>query len=153
VRLETPDDTATAPCEFTGQAVPDSAGTELAFSGEEFDVTDLHAADPNCVTPTRGEIVAPRAGIYALSAGVLWPGTDTDGKRTLYIDAGSRYSAQSEIQAASSGATLQNVSTIERLDTGDIVRAYVSQTSGSTLVIGSFDSRTFLTLNWVGPAG
>lgn len=148
VRLEGPGD-----CAALGQAVSDSTETELAFSGEDFDVTDLHTADPNCATPTRGEIVAPRAGIYALSAGILWPGSDTDGKRALYIDAGSRYAAQSEIQAASSGATLQNVSTIERLGTGDIVRAYVSQTSGSTLLISAFDSRTFLTLNWVGPAG
>jgi hypothetical protein len=138
-----------------GQTIAHGTETALQFASEAFDEGELHADSgfPDCIIPPSAVLTAPRAGLYQVSAGVLWPDNAT-GKRTLVIvTAGSGRVAQEEYDAAAAGATLQTASTLVRLFNGESVRANVLQTSGGNLVVDDLgaDNRTHLAMSWLGP--
>jgi hypothetical protein len=137
------------------QVIEDNASEELQFSVELFDTQDLHA-DPasGCPAGTQSRLTAPIDGIYVVSAGVSWPGDDTDNGRQLEIrrtnDGGSQTLARASTDALSDQGTPQQVSTILDLDATDFVEARVSQDSGSPLTLsGSLE--TYLSMVWVAP--
>jgi hypothetical protein len=138
----------------TPAQIPDSTPTNLTWGGAfdlpNFDPLDMH-------TDCDSKLIPPRAGIYQVSVGVLWDANNT-GKRTLGLSAtfpGEETVvlnvAQEEIDAASSGATLQNVSTLVKLSAVDYVEAFVAQTSSGTRTLPDNDPRSHLAMTWVGP--
>ncbi len=132
--------------------IPNDMETTLLFLEEDFDNGGLHpTSPPGCPTADESlsRLTAPRGGVYAISAGMLWAASAA-GKRTLTVTKNGGYLAQEEYDAASSGSTLQNVSTIARLDQNDYVQAAVAQTSGVPLQF-LLDPRTFLAMAWLGP--
>ena len=136
----------------TGQFIANGVETPLQFASEMFDQGGLHTG--NCATAENRKLTAPRTGLYEVSAGILWPDSAV-GKRTLAIKEGNlTYLAQEEFDAAGTGATLQNVSTLARLSTGMFVEARVVQTSGDDLVVDNSitgDPRTYFAMAWLGP--
>ncbi len=158
-----PDELATVPgvrAQNPRAACNDSSGLSVAndtdvavpfqFSDNgfppEFDDGGLHNGGSNCT-----RLTAPRPGVYTVSAGVLWAASAA-GKRTISIrQGGSTLLAQDEYDAAATGATLQNVSTIVRLSAGGYVETVVRQTSGGSLLIEPNDSRSFFAMAWLGP--
>jgi len=95
----------------------------LSFNAERFDTARLH-------NESGGELTAPIAGVYLISASVLWE-TNPNGARYLTIEVGRPIAATT----SPAGETGQTVTTIARLSAGDVARAFVSQDSGVSLTV------------------
>jgi hypothetical protein len=133
--------------------IPTGTPVAVVFFEDVFDSGGVH--DEGCPSPPVGlgaRLTAPRDGLYTISAGVLWPNTDTDGRRSLAIvHSSGLVLAQEALPAMAADATLQEVSTLMRLTSGQFVVAQVHQTSGSTLQLDSGDSRNYIAMAWLGP--
>jgi hypothetical protein len=143
-RMEVPTD-----CGILGQIVDSGTVTTIEYGNEVFDQGGL--ATGGCAgAGDRSRLTAPRAGTYEISSGIGWPGNPT-GKRTIAILVnGTTFVAQEEYDAASTGSTLQTVSTVVRLNTGDFAQTQVVQTSGVGL-IPIADGRSYMAMAWLGP--
>jgi hypothetical protein len=129
--------------------IPTATEVTVTFYEDVFDADDMHV--DGCPGPESALLTAPRAGLYQVSAGVLWP-ADSAGRRSLgIVDSAGTYLAQDAGPAAVSDATLQSVSTLTRLGAGDFVDARVHQTSGTTLQLEAADTRNYLAMAWLGP--
>ena len=138
--------------------IPSGTAINVTFIDTLFDEGGLH--ELGCPSPPPGlgaRLTAPRPGLYAISAGVLWPADDTDGRRSLAIVqspdgiAPDLILAQEAVPAANADATLQEVSSLMRLPAGEWVVAQVHQTSGSDLTLDDQDSRNYIAMAWLGP--
>ncbi len=132
----------------------DGVEKAIQFTDEEFDQGNLGNVDcstfpaPPTHEPTR--LTAPRAGLYAITGGLLWEDSAV-GKRTIAIRLNeTTYLTQEEYDAAASGATLQNAATIARLAQGDFVQLTAVQTGNPDLAVRS-QPRTYLAMAWLGP--
>ena len=124
-----------------------------AGAATQFDTANLHSntLDPTnaCPAPESARMVAPRAGIYRVEAGVLWPSSPT-GKRYLGLRlAGGTYVAAVEQDANTASATLQSVSTLVSLAQGAHVEVAGLHTNGIPLLLGS-DPRSYMSMSLVG---
>jgi hypothetical protein len=96
------------------------------------------------------EMKAPIAGVYEVNGGAEWVANST-GQRFLAVQVNNSCCyAASEVGAASSGETIQNVSDTLHLNAGDEVTLAVSQNSGGTLDLADTNG-TFIAMHWVGP--
>ena len=143
---------------------PTANEEQLVWRDETFDTAGLSTGAELCSgspgTQYTAQLVAPRDGVYHVSAGIMWAaeGSPTGArglglKRNLAVG-GSVYIAEQRLAPATSTETMEQVSTITRLSAGDGVYAYIVQTSGSdrSLFTGwPDDDREFLAMNWVGP--
>ena len=155
-RVDTPGvDNGTGTC-CAAQQIPDRSELPLRFPTERFDTDNLHTDGVSAATNSR--LVAPTAGVYYISAGVLWPGAaqnaSTVGMRQLEIwvdgDATRILAASNEMAVTDSNTTIESASGLWKLAAGDYVEAKVHQWSGTTLSL-PFDQRTHLDMHWVAP--
>jgi hypothetical protein len=98
-------------------------------------------------------LITPRDGVYALSLNWMW-NSNPSGYRTLGLRIrranGTEYVGESRVPAVSGTETAQNVNSTVRLLKGDLIQAYVIQTSGNALGMVR-DGRTSLTAQFVAP--
>jgi hypothetical protein len=134
----------------------DGTNQVLSFQLEDFDNSSMHSVPvigASCDLNNSSRLVAPRDGIYAVEAGVVWP-SDTTGTRLLAIreDTGGTTLVATDRRGAVSGNnTRQSVATLLELDQGDFVQAVVDQNGSTALIIVSSNRDTFLSMHWVGP--
>lgn len=128
--------------------VPQDSETPICWIDETYDPDDMHDDGP-APTGERSKLIAPRAGIYSVTAGTLWV-TGTGGIRQLSIKRnGSQYVAAEQAGAAES--LIQNIHGVVRLDAGDYVQAFVRTNTAATRINGSADERAFFAMEWIGP--
>jgi hypothetical protein len=152
VRANTPGKVVeSAGCIGAGHDVPGSgAASPIQFVAEDFDIGNMHATG-DCNTGSR--VVAPRSGIYQVSAGVVWPSGAGGTTRTLAVrvnGTASREYAASRVPSSASAAR-QSVSTLIFLNLNDFVQAVVTQDSGTTITIDEAPEASHLAMHWVGP--
>jgi hypothetical protein len=137
-------------------SVPNGSEVPLQFISEEYDPLNMHedyADGPALCGPNKSKLTAPRDGVYAISAGMIWSGSSTAGSRQLIIKRNGADSLAAQQSAASpTTATIQNVSTLAHLNQGDYVQAVAWQDSGSSLNLFALtDPRNFFAMSWIGP--
>ena len=116
----------------------------VAFDTEDFDTAGLHST----VSAT-GDLVAPIAGTYQLTAGADWA-VDATGTRFVAIVVNGFTRAISRVNATAGGeGTQQTVGDLRRLSAGDVITLRVRQSSGGTLNLST--TGTFLAAAWIGP--
>jgi hypothetical protein len=141
-------------------SIPNATPSNLRFETEQFDTANMHDLGSSCSDEIRERLTAPRAGVYLVSAGVLWPYAPdgipvTTGTRYLGINKNGNAVAADEREAnagTGAGSTLQSVTTAVVLNQGDFVTAQVNQTSGADLIIPPNDTRNYFSAVWLGPA-
>lgn len=109
----------------SNQAIPDSTQTLVAFDGELFDTLSLH----NPTYP--GNLVAPVAGIYLITATVKFASNATGTRKISLVLDGTAELVSSEFQA--NVASAASVATVYQLYAGATVQVYAYQTSGGAL--------------------
>jgi hypothetical protein len=123
--------------------------TMLPLDRVEFDTAGLHDPMQN------DRLIAPIAGIYAVSGHVSWP-LNAQGRRDLYLTANIgivfQRVASSTLPGSGAGQTEQSISTVVRLDAGDFVQLEVRQSSGGTEIVQVSDHGPTLTMAWLGPS-
>jgi hypothetical protein len=145
------------PCLYVTPTIQNAEETALGWDVEVFDNRNMHTlgcgpvGDSGPVT----ELVAPRGGLYAVSAGIIWSSNSTGSRELILKENATDYlAAQQAAPSPGSDATIQNVSTLVRLSAGDYVQALVWQdiTGGGVHYLGNqSDRRNFFAMNWVGP--
>jgi hypothetical protein len=125
--------------------------TALAFDDEDFDSGRPLGLHSPSVNNTR--LTAPISGIYQVEAGVSWDSNGTGTRDlTLRVNGSACCLARSIVPAAVGNITIQNVSDMLNLSSGDFVEALVRQDSGGNLGAGSQSiGSQFLAMGWVGP--
>lgn len=117
-----------------GIDIINNTSTQLTFDSERYDVGDFHET---VINP--GHLTIPADGLYAIGASVGWQAS-TSGYRSLSISHPTAgIIAWSLVGATSIGVT-QIVGTQWYCTTGDFLRVFVRQTSGSTLQIAKANS-------------
>jgi hypothetical protein len=145
VRREGTEEAAT--CDAGAQVIPHNTATSIRFGAT------LGAAqggfDGSACSATG--ISLPRAGVYAISASMLWA-PDADGVRSIILRASTENIAVSRNGPAASGETHQSVAAVYRGAAGENIDVRVIQTSNDPLTSApSGDGRTHLALTWIGP--
>jgi hypothetical protein len=138
----------------TSQVISSNASEVVQFSMEAFDTQALHEdPPPECAPVTQSRLTAPIRGVYVVSAGLSWS-LDDDGRRQLEIlqsdNGDTQMMAVDQVEASSTGATVQALSTIVGLDASDSVEARGTQNSGDSLTLGS-GPNTYLSMAWLSP--
>jgi hypothetical protein len=156
-----PDGTATAPylvdvsspasakaCTMKARELPTGElETNIAYSN----VSGAMKAVTDC---TKGwALVVPRAGVYTISASILWGVNNTGargvGLRKVTNSVGS-YLAETRGDAAQNTVTGQNATATARFAKDDLIQVYTYQTSGAPL--GTImDGRSSLRVQFVAP--
>jgi hypothetical protein len=155
VRVYGPLDMAGPAC-GSNQQLASGTATDLLWRLEAFDPLGMHVNDLQCQNPQRARLTAPRAGLYLVSAGVLWSQNPT-GTRYLGINLNGTQGLAADERAANdaggAGSTLQSVTTVTRMNQGEFVTAQASQASGSSLSPAPVpaDTRAYFTAVWLGP--
>jgi hypothetical protein len=130
--------------------VPDSTETTLFWFDVIYDNANLAAI--GCASGPFDRLVAPRDGVYEVSAGVVWENNTTGSRElTLKENGGIPLASQKGAPSPGSDRTIQNVSTLTQMQAGDYVQVVLRQTSGGTLGINNGDSRSSFSMHWVGP--
>lgn len=106
--------------------------------------------DPLCSDLSDG-IQVPRTGIYSVGFAFAWDNTSAVGRREIAIDLVDVGYIADENALAVTPVQFQSVTTLVKLEAGNIVRGVVVQDSGSNLVAYT-DRRGGLWLNWESPA-
>lgn len=116
----------------TTQTIADSTVTALTFDAERWDNASLHSTSSNT-----DRLVAPVAGIYAVTAHIRWD-TNGTGQRLLRVkdNAGALIASASQ-PPVSGDVTYQSIATTVTLGASGYVTIEVYQTSGGNLGIGS----------------
>jgi hypothetical protein len=110
------------------ETIATATGTTLHADFEIFDTANLHD------TTTNTEIlVAPVAGMYVVSATVLWDANSTGYRNTTLVGPTGSFAAAIGPPTASPAVTAQQVSGVERMFPGQSVRVEVIQGSGGNL--------------------
>ena len=133
----------------------------LHWRSESFDAQQMHADWLSCSDGGSSfhssRLVAPRDGVYQVSAGVIWDNNATNSRQLILRRSGpyGLVSFASEQGPAATGPTetIQNVASLVRLTQGQHVEVALHQNSGSerSLFGGAADERNFFAMNWVGP--
>lgn len=129
----------------------DNTLVRLRYLSEVFDTASLHSAEP-CEDSSK--LFAPRSGVYAISASVVW-NSATGGSRFTGIRLNGDddlYVAAERVPALSGGEVPeQAISTIVRLNSGDYAEVLVGQTSGSPISLDPFFDRQAFSMSWLAP--
>jgi hypothetical protein len=140
-------------CDVT--TVPTDTEQAVCQFHESYDTDNMHPPfDGSAFPDALSRLTAPRGGLYAATAGVIWRSESVVGSRQLSIKKnGSQYVAAEQVPAGPAGNnTILNVAGTVRLSAGEYVQAFAWQNSGGDLgVYFSSDDRSFLEMHWVGP--
>jgi hypothetical protein len=96
----------------------------------------------------RSGLVAPRDGVYAVEAGLLWPNNTTGTFRKITIEAGGQGVADAVTTPGENPS--QTASALVELGKGEPVRLVASADATSDLQLEN-TNLTFLSFHWVGP--
>ena len=136
----------------SGQSIPSSSSTTtLAYDSERYDTAAMHDNTTN-----NSRLTAPVAGIYVVTAKVLWlHDTGAGGLRELELEQngapfGHVISENAQAPGTRSAWTQETVTQV-RLQPGDFVQAQVLQDSGGAIDIAGGLENTQLTMSWVAP--
>lgn len=152
-RVDVPLDSAS--CTGYPALTGDNTIEAVAFSEEAFDTLSLHST--TCAQSSR--LVAVRAGVYEIDAGVTWanfiatnPATGTRFAGIRLNGDNDRYVTASRISGLPGNqAPEQSLSTMVRMDQGDYAELMVAQDSGSPITIdGGFERQSF-SMAWIAP--
>jgi hypothetical protein len=117
------------------QSITNNTATVLAFNSERYDQAGGVASTQHDTATNNSRLTCRYAGIYSICANIEWLSSAT-GIRQLYLRLnGTTIIAQ--VYASSPGFSSQVVSTHYSLAVNDYVEAYVVQTSGGALSVGS----------------
>ena len=157
---------ATSPSEtFNNDQVLDPGSEPVVFDEELYDTANMHASGvPGDGSGSR--FVAPIAGVYVISAGLIFSDTvnpaDRGTGRQLYLQRNGSTSTLDLIAAQQvpprAGATIVNVTAAAVLQAGDYVELYANHDAATSLStpqaqFGLFgDGRHFFSMTWIGPA-
>lgn len=125
--------------------IPSGAPATISFARTAFDTARMAVRG-------RAALRAPRAGIYAIDAGLRFP-ADNRGIRAMFIvGPGNGYLANHEDSANTDPArsTIYSISTLARLRKGDTVSVQGFQETGEPMQLPA-DPRSFLAMHFVGP--
>ncbi|HWI75195.1 MAG TPA: hypothetical protein VNT55_24750, partial [Baekduia sp.] len=131
-----------------------TVGPHIAFDHVARDVGGV------AVSPTNNQLIAPIAGVYAVSASICWASNATGYRilalQTIHTTSGGTsydYFGASDVGANPTSATCQTASTLLPLEAGDRVTTYPYQTSGSALLVyaDGIGQSTF-TMAWIAPS-
>jgi hypothetical protein len=126
------------------QAVAPHVLTSINFPIEDYDTADLHSTSAN----TR--LTAPVAGIYRLSANLLWE-SNPIGQRELIFELNPvsplAHHSPAWVAAPATAGDMQQSSTEIKLAAGDFLEVRVLQNSGGSLNV----TANFFTMSWVAP--
>ena len=133
----------------TGQSITSGTRTAIAFTSETWDPLNMHTAGSALLN-------APVAGVYLITASVLWT-DNSNGFRDLALQVNSsNIIAAVEDDPKVSASDFQTLTTAYKLGAGDNVRVTVLQTSGSALEIfpssGGAETSPEFSMTWLGPA-
>ena len=137
---------------FGAPVIPgDGTPTTMAYATNEIENGgDLHGGP--CAELSR--LTAPNFGFYAVSAGVVWDGTD-GGSRFIGIRQNgndNRYVvADRNVAASGADQSEQSVSTLVYLEPGDYLEVFLSQNSGSPITLDNAFARQSFQIAWVAP--
>jgi hypothetical protein len=142
----------------TVQMISPGADTVVLWLSEAFDTAAVHTT-ATCPGPSAlaSRLVAPRAGIYEVDAGIRWGSggvSDLGGGVERFLGVrlnGVSYPVGSRVRPVSTNGTGQTVSTLVSLNVGDYLEAVVYQDGVDSVSLGS-DSRNFFALHWIGPS-
>jgi hypothetical protein len=96
----------------------------------------------------RDGLIAPRDGLYAIEAGVIWPNDSTGNFREMTIEANGDPVADDV--TAPGDHPRQTAAALADLRKGNRVKLVVSADATSSLLLEN-TSQTFLSFHWVGP--
>ena len=134
------------PC--AGDSVPSGADARIAWAERDFTTGDLGVFGP-CAQSGGDKVQVATAGVYLITANLVWQSENADGTRSLRIYRSDSPSplADSSIDA-SDAFTGHSVSEVALLDANEEVYAEAYQTSGTELGFGLGD----FSVVWLGPA-
>lgn len=102
----------------------------LTFNSERYDTNALHSVAANT-----SRLTAKRAGVYAISAHILWAsGAYAPRGLTLYLNGATPIAQEYDI-IRDVGYAAQSVATLYHLDVNDYVEAFVHQNTGAALKV------------------
>ncbi len=130
----------------SNQSIPNSIDTVIIFNSTVFEVDETARITPNTST---GVVTVNEAGIYRVTAGLVL-GVNSTGRRSFSIVATPKVVAEHDDDAAASFWTT-SISGLVKLAATNTIDARIYQTSGGSLDV-SVSSKTFLSVEWVGPA-
>ena len=134
------------PC--TGDTAPSGADARIAWSQLDFRSGNLGVFGP-CFQSGGDKVQVDTAGIYLITANLVWSSENTNGTRSLRIyDSDSPSPLADSSIDASEAFTGHSVSEVELLEANDLVYAEAYQTSGTDLGFGQGD----FSVVWLGPA-
>jgi hypothetical protein len=127
------------------QAVARQVLASVNFPIEDYDTADLHSTSANT-----SRLTAPVAGIYRVSANLVWE-SDPTGQRELIFELNPTsplsHHVPAYISAPATAGDMQQLSTEIKLAAGDFVEVRVLQSSGGSLNV----TANFFTMSWVAP--
>ena len=136
-------------CETAPQTISNaSGGVKLFWKREVLDTGGFLSSD--CTL--KSELVAPRTGVYMITASIEWPSAPDSGTRTLGLKrANGPYIVADRRENTPNQPTQQSISTLYKLNQFDRIQVWAYQTSGSALPIDGTLQTTNVTIHWVGP--
>jgi hypothetical protein len=147
--------------QFPSDSVATGVETPICYRVERYDTDNMHATVDDSGTTAEDEtkLIAPRSGLYSVTAGMIWSADSVVGSRQLNIKATrlnvglTEYVAAEQVPAGPAGAnTIHNVHGVIRLEAGDYVQATAWQNSGGDLAVSQgLDLRSFFAMEWIGP--
>jgi hypothetical protein len=134
-------------CDSTGQLIDNSwSGVRLLWKRQVFDNGGI--VGDTC--GTSGEMTAPRAGVYLVTASIEWPSTEDTEMRTLAIrQAGMPYLAADRRLNVPHQPTQQSVSTLVRLTAGENVQVWAYHQAPAALTLNGDLSTSTATMHYV----
>jgi hypothetical protein len=127
------------------QAVRRQLAASVDFPIEEYDTANLHSASGNT-----SRLTAPVAGIYRLSANVVWESNPIGERELIFLlnpTSPLSFHVPAYVSAAATAGDVQQLSTEIKLAAGDFVEVQVLQNSDGTLNV----TGKFFTMSWVAP--
>jgi hypothetical protein len=131
-----------------------TSGPRISFDHVARDVGGV------AVSPSNDELIAPIAGVYAVSANICWA-TSATGYRVLRLQTihsnggltSYNYHGASSVGANPSSQTCQTASAILPLEAGDRVSTYPYQNSGAGLVVYADGAgQATFAMAWIAPS-
>lgn len=137
-----------ATCEGA-EAIPNTpTGVTFFWTRKEIDSANILSS--TCAE--RDRLVAPRAGVYLITAAIEWPHAADDGLRTLAIKrAGREFLASDSRMNPANGNTQQSISTVVYLTQGAAIEIWGFHTAPSALIVEPAHSTSNVTMTWMSP--
>ncbi|HEX6115714.1 MAG TPA: hypothetical protein VFY99_01350 [Solirubrobacterales bacterium] len=139
------------PVACSGGSVPSNDNTRIAWTQRDFQTPGLGGFLAGCgAADGAGAIQVDTAGIYLVTANLVWNGESGAGTRALQVYRSDDPSplADSSLDAATAGFTGHSASEVVELDANDEVYTTAFQDSGSELGLAQGD----FSVAWLGPA-